>query len=169
MNWTESFLQSLERAHGPAYVDAVCRGCSEKLQMERMRTMERVQRIATASQHLRHIAKGELDMVAQFDIPSVDYHGWAVKFADKNGNPDYTCWRDPEFLREYWRDNPELRCAEGKRTNRIVVPGKPAEFVTIPVPKAALQIEAREPHALRTVARPPHELKIVPREAVVAA
>jgi len=162
MNWTENFLISVERAHGAAYVDRICRESMDDLAAQRDLTLAKIRNVATASAHLTHIAKGEIDMIARFDIPAVDYHGWAMKFADKDGNPNYACWRNEEFLREYWRDNPELRCAEGKRMNRVFMPGKPDGYVSVPFPKSA--IVPREPHTLETVARPPHKLELVAKQ-----
>jgi hypothetical protein len=120
LNWADSYYESLVQELGESFAVRMVRGIGDSVRVQRDLTLARVQRIAKTTQHLTYARKGEAGMIATLNIPELDYHGWAMKFADANGNPDYSCWKDPEFVREYKRDNPELRCHEGKRTNRIV-------------------------------------------------
>ena len=47
------------------------------------------------------------------------YHAWAWYFRDANDVPDYSCWDDPEFIRELLRDNEECRVKTAKPGNRV--------------------------------------------------
>lgn len=121
LNFAESYYDSLVETLGEAAAIRIVRGMTEPVKVQRDLTLARVRRIAQASHHITYSKRGDIDFIATLNIPEIDYHGWAMKFADRDGNPDYQCWKDPEFVREYKRDNPELRCCEGKRTNRIAL------------------------------------------------
>lgn len=164
MNWADTYFDSLVDSFGEAGAMRIVRGLAEPVKVQRDLTLARVQRIAKATQHITYARRGEIDMIATLNIPEIDYHGWAMKFADKDGNPDYSCWKDPEFVREYKRDNPELRCCEGKRTNRIVsnfgapkfkyeIVRQPAAAITVHPAPQKLEVTPRQPHRLETVAR----------------
>jgi hypothetical protein len=62
------------------------------------------------------------------DIDEVDYHHWAMYFKVRDvqagilDTTGYECWRDPQFLAEYKRDNPHSVITLERNTNFIVVP-----------------------------------------------
>lgn len=77
-------------------------------------------RIAAASNYMTHRfidGMGEI----KHRTPVEAYHAWAQRFGYENGDdvPDYSCWDDPSFVREWVRDNPEVRVPSGKKTNRV--------------------------------------------------
>lgn len=49
---------------------------------------------------------------AVLSIPPLSYHYWGRRLG-------YQCWDDPQFLREYWRDNPGARCRSS--SGKVVV------------------------------------------------
>lgn len=136
MNWTEGYLNDIANELGEAAMRGVVRRFTDPVKAERDLTLARVARISQACHHITYSRVGDAGMIAKLNIPEIDYHGWAMKFADDQGNPDYTCWSDHEFVREYWRDNPQLRCVEKSRGNRIFIPGTNDRMIEIPVPKA---------------------------------
>lgn len=69
--------------------------------MARYRRAEaRQKQVKTAQRErvVRTVNGSDLVMRHQFDPES--YHYWGIR-------EGYECWRDPQFLREYERDNPE--------------------------------------------------------------
>jgi len=60
---------------------------------------EREQRLAAAIQgERRRLDFGEM----KFQVHSRFYHYWGQRLG-------YQCWKDPQFVREFLRDNPECR------------------------------------------------------------
>lgn len=71
---------------------------------------ERVQRRAAAAGGERRILEqGEVDI----QVHPTFYHYWGQRLG-------YECWSDPEFVREFKRDNPEVRVRSMPRTTTIV-------------------------------------------------
>lgn len=54
---------------------------------------------------------GRLRMEVDADV----YHYWGQRLG-------YECWNDPQWLREFERDNPEVRVPQRPRRTSIVVP-----------------------------------------------
>lgn len=61
----------------------------------------RQERVAAANQRIEHVVS---ETVGQhiMDIDTVAYHYWGQRLG-------YECWGDPQFRKEYMRDNPEVR------------------------------------------------------------
>ena len=55
---------------------------------------------------------GQLNM----QVDAFAFHWWGQQLG-------YECWDDDEFLREFYRDNPECRVKYKPRTASIIVPG----------------------------------------------
>ncbi len=137
MSWTDTYLDDLSRELGEAAMRGVVRRLTDPVKAERDLVLSRISRISEACHHITYARVGEAGMIAKLNIPEIDYHGWAMKFSDESGNPNYACWSDPEFVREYWRDNPQLRCVEKSRGNKVFIPGTNDRTVEITVPKPA--------------------------------
>jgi hypothetical protein len=112
MDWFGEFFNSFALVYGEDALHRLHTECVKKETAQRNLTKARILRIAEASHHITYAARGEIGMRADLDIPTDDYHGWARKFADPDGTPNYECWRDDEWIREYKRDNPQLVCKE---------------------------------------------------------
>jgi len=110
MDWIDSYMASIGRTFGEERVRKLQTRFVRREEAIRNLTIARMRRIAEASHHLTYAARGEGEVKADFTIPAADYHGWARKFADADGTPNYECWDDPEWIREYKRDNPQLVC-----------------------------------------------------------
>ncbi len=52
----------------------------------------------------------------RLQIHPVSYHYWGQRLG-------YQCWQDPQFLHEYWRDNPECRIRNHADAPTVVVRG----------------------------------------------
>jgi len=75
-------------------------------------------RIKHASDLMTHlVADGIGAPVHKTDVET--YHAWAWHFRDEQDRPDYSCWNDDTFIREWVRDNPEVRVKLDKPGNRV--------------------------------------------------
>ena len=75
-------------------------------------------RIKHASDIMHHlVADGIGTPVHKTDVET--YHAWAWHFRDEHDQPDYSCWNDPGFIREWVRDNPDVRVKVDKRGDRV--------------------------------------------------
>jgi hypothetical protein len=61
----------------------------------------------------RLLGDGEVKM----QVDPYSYHSWGQKLG-------YECWRDPEFVEEYLRDNPEARIRSRADNLTIVAPDR---------------------------------------------
>jgi hypothetical protein len=73
--------------------------------------LQRQARIAKACQVLN---KAHIEGVGQYDmkVDSYAFHSWGQKLG-------YDCWGDPEFIREYKRDNPAVVMTRPRRGNKV--------------------------------------------------
>lgn len=61
----------------------------------------RQERVAAANARIEHVASETVGRHIM-DIDAMAYHYWGKRLG-------YECWKDPQFRREYMRDNPEVR------------------------------------------------------------
>ena len=81
-------------------------------ELELVMAKVRQQRIAEATQRIEHAAiEGIGTMTMQID--PFAFHYWGQRLG-------YDCWQDPEFKREFQRDNPEVRVRNVARKQTIV-------------------------------------------------
>lgn len=112
-----------------------------KLKMAMMRQA----RIRAASDHLHYHAIEGVGTPMHRTETEV-YHQWARRFGRENGDdiPDYSCWNDDQFVREWLRDNPEVRVPVEKNGNRVgwtpAVEKSPAAKTAPPAPAARKQV-----------------------------
>ena len=75
-------------------------------------------RIKHASDLMTHlVADGIGTPVHKTDVET--YHAWAWHFRDEHDRPDYSCWNDDGFIREWVRDNEDVRVKVDKRGDRV--------------------------------------------------
>lgn len=75
-------------------------------------------RIKHASDLMTHlVADGIGTPVHKTDVET--YHAWAWHFRDEHDRPDYSCWNDDTFIREWVRDNEDVRVKVDKRGDRV--------------------------------------------------
>ncbi len=79
----------------------------------------RQRRIRVASDRVKQGATEGTGM-PEMHLDPVIYHAWARRFRDpKTGWYDYSCWQDKEFVREFIRDNEEVRIRVERPGNRV--------------------------------------------------
>ena len=114
INEWQSFAVDLERAHGADFVGDLCRTFTDYQRAEEEMTFARQRRIAEAAARVENSwmdGFGEKHMSLD---PEVFFH-WVRKLGKD-------CWNDPEFIREFKRDNPEVIVRSRARKASILRP-----------------------------------------------
>ena len=92
---------------------------AEEEEAFRQMALLRQRRVRAASDRVKQ-GYTEGTGMPEMNLDPVIYHAWARRFRDaKTGWYDYSCWQDKEFVREFIRDNEEVRIKVEKRGNRV--------------------------------------------------
>lgn len=88
-------------------------------QQKRVVAAHRAQRLAAkVNGERRFIRSGEVGGEVTMQVHPIFYHHWGQRLG-------YGCWRDPQFVREFQRDNPEVRVKSRSDKTTIVKPEMP--------------------------------------------
>lgn len=71
-----------------------------------------------------------MGMVPTMAVDGAVFHYWGQRLG-------YECWDDPQFIREFQRDNPEVRAKYKARRTTLFMPGMPT-----PNPEARIILDA---------------------------
>jgi len=97
----EQFARDMVAVHGEEFVKGFCKSITDELEAERELVYAKQQRIAAATERLDEIfvdGLGECHM--RVDLTA--FWHWIFRYG-KN------IWNDPDFVKAYKRDNPEVR------------------------------------------------------------
>jgi len=97
----ETFARDMVAVHGEEFVRGFCESILDELEAERELAYAKQQRIAAATQELEQIfldGIGECHM--RVDLSA--YWHWIFRYGRQ-------IWNDPDFVKAYKRDNPEVR------------------------------------------------------------
>lgn len=108
----ESLATSVVDAFGPQMARMIEDELRRGWHMEAMTAAVRQKQIAQANP-IRRTVDGVGQVVMTVD--PIAYHYWGSRLG-------YQCWRDRQFVREFLRDNPEVRVKTQARSNRIIRP-----------------------------------------------
>lgn len=92
-------------------IATLCHDIQRGWNTQRWLSVSRQARIAKSIQVLE---KAHIEGVGQHEM-SVDpyaFHSWGQKLG-------YSCWSDPEFRREFARDNPAVKVTVPRRRNKV--------------------------------------------------
>jgi hypothetical protein len=113
LGW-EQFAADLARAHGEEFVRDFCRTLTDEQRAEEELAFASQQRIAAATQRLDNSfldGLGELHMRVDAEV----FFHW-VKREGKE------VWNDKKFIREFKRDNPDVRMLTRSRKTMVMRP-----------------------------------------------
>jgi hypothetical protein len=113
LGW-EQFAADLARAHGEEFVRDFCRTLTDEQRAEEELAFASQRRIATATQSIDNCfmdGLGELHMRVDAEV----FFHW-VKKEGKD------CWNDKNFIREFKRDNPDVRTLARPRKTSVLRP-----------------------------------------------
>ncbi len=132
---TNKVLDELTAIFGEEAMAVALAEINKRENHERLMHRLNTARLAEANRPVTDRAAGASGLRLDFEVPMGDYHFWAAEFKRRDelagirDTTGYECWRDPEFIAEYKRDNPTSVVVNEKRTNRIVVPASKYEPV----------------------------------------
>jgi len=112
LGW-EQFAADLAAARGEEFVRDFCRTLTDEQRAEEELAFASQRRIAAASDRLGTIMDGFGELHMQLD-PMVFFH-WVSKLGKD-------CWNDKSFIREFKRDNPEVRVRTKPRKTSVLRP-----------------------------------------------
>jgi hypothetical protein len=108
----DQFARQLAAAHGEGFVRDFCKTLLDEQRAEEEVAHASQQRIAAASERLENCfidGIGECHMRVDADV----YFHWVRKLGKD-------CWNDKQFIREFKRDNPDVRLLTKSRKNTVV-------------------------------------------------
>jgi hypothetical protein len=114
LNEWQSFAEDLEKAHGADFVRDLCQTFTDQKRAEEEMTFARQRRIAEVNAVKEQSwlnGFGELQMQVE---PEAFFY-WVRRLGKD-------CWNDPQFIKEFKRDNPEVVVKCRKRNASIIKP-----------------------------------------------